>query len=193
MPKPAGALVSAVDPDGPAAKAGVEAGDIILKFNGKAITTSGDLPRTVAGVKPGTRSTMQVWRKGASRELGVTVAELADDEGAPQRGPQRKRAEKAPQTVGKLGLGLSELGANQRRQMDVKNGVVVEEVLQGGLAAKAGLRRGDVILQVNDEEVKSIDQFNQLLSQFEKRKRVALRVKRGEGTLFVPLQLDGGG
>lgn len=192
LPKPAGALVSAVDPDGPAAKAGVEAGDIILKFNNKPITTSGDLPRTVAGVKPGTRSTLQVWRKGASRELGVMVAELADDEGAPQRGPQRKRNERAPQNIGKLGLGLSELGANQRRQLDVKGGVVVEDVLQGGLAAKAGLRRGDVILQVNDEEVKSVDQFNQLLSQFEKRKRVALRVKRGDGTLFVPLQLDGG-
>ena len=192
LPKPAGALVSAVDPDGPAAKAGVEAGDIILKFNGKTISNSGDLPRTVAGVKPGTRSTLQVWRKGASRELGVMVAELADDEGAPQRGPQRKRNERAPQNIGKLGLGLSELGANQRRQFDIKNGVVVEDVLQGGLAAKAGLRRGDVILQVNDEEVKSVEQFNQLLSQFEKRKRVALRVKRGEGTLFVPLQLDGG-
>jgi len=193
LPKPAGALVSAVDPEGPAAKAGVEAGDIILRFNGKAISTSGDLPRTVAGVKPGTRSTLQVWRKGASRELAVTVAELADDEGAPQRGQQRKRGERTPPNVGKLGLGLSELGANQRRQLDVKTGVVVEEVLQGGLAAKAGLRRGDVILQVNDEEVKSIEQFNQLLSQFEKRKRVALRVKRGDGTLFVPLLLDSSG
>ncbi len=191
LAKPAGALVSAIDPEGPAAKAGIEAGDIILKFNGKPITTSGDLPRTVASVKPGTRSTLQVWRKGAARELGITVAELADDEGAPQRGPQRKRNEKTPPNVGKLGLGLSELGGSQRRQFDVKSGVVVEEVLQGGLAAKAGLRRGDVILQVNEEEVKSIDQFNQLLSQYEKRKRVALRVKRGDGTLFVPLQLDG--
>ena len=193
LPKPAGALVSAVDPEGPAAKAGVEAGDIILKFNGKPIATSGDLPRTVAGVKPGSRSTMQVWRKGAARELGVTVAELSDDEGAPQRSPQRKRNDRAPQNIGKLGLGLSELGGAQKRQLDVKAGVMVEEVLQGGLAAKAGLRRGDVILQVNDEEVKSIDQFNTLLSQFEKRKRVALRVKRGDGTLFVPLQLDGAG
>ncbi|MBU3694641.1 MAG: DegQ family serine endoprotease [Rhodocyclaceae bacterium] len=192
LAKPAGALVSAVDPDGPAAKAGVEAGDIILRFNGKAINNSGDLPRTVASVKPGTRSTLQVWRKGASRELGVTVAELTDDESAPPRGPQRKRNDKPPQNVGKLGLGLSELTGAQRRQLDVKGGVVVEEVLQGGLAAKAGLRRGDVILQINDEEVKSIDQFNQLLTQFEKRKRVALRVKRGDGTLFLPLQLDSG-
>jgi serine protease Do len=191
LAKPAGALVSAVDPDGPAAKAGVEAGDIILKFNGKAISNSGDLPRTVASVKPGTRSTLQVWRKGAAKDLGVTVAELTDDDSAPQRGPQRKRNDKLPQNVGKLGLGLSELSGNQRRQLDVKGGVVVEEVLHGGLAAKAGLRRGDVILQINDEEVKSIEQFNQLLTQFEKRKRVALRVKRGDGTLFVPLQLDG--
>lgn len=193
LPKPSGALVSAVDPDGPAAKAGIEAGDIILKFNGKPIGTSGDLPRTVAGVKPGTRSTLQVWRKGGSRDLSVTVAELSDDDGAPQRSPQRKRNDKSPpQSIGKLGLGLSELSGAQKRQLDVKTGVVVEEVLQGGLAAKAGLRRGDVILQVNDEEVKSIEQFNGLLSQFEKRKRVALRVKRGDGTLFVPLQLDAG-
>jgi len=192
LPKPAGALVSAVDPEGPAAKAGVEAGDIILRFNGKAIANSGDLPRTVAGVRPGTRSTLQVWRKGSSRELGVMVAELNDDEGAPQRGQPRKRNDKLPPNVGKLGLGLSELTGTQRRQLDIKTGVVVEEVLQGGLAAKAGLRRGDVILQVNDEEVRSVDQFNQLLSQYEKRRRVALRVKRGDGTLFLPLQLDVG-
>jgi serine protease Do len=193
LAKPAGALVSAVDPDGPAARAGVEPGDIILKFSGRAIVNSGDLPRTVAGVKPGTRSALQVWRKGGPRDLNVTVAELTDDDGGPQRSPQRKRNEKSPQNVGKLGLGLSELTGTQKRQLDVKSGVVVEEVLQGGLAAKTGLRRGDVILQVNDEEVKSIDHFNGLLTQFEKRKRVALRVKRGDGTLFLPLQLDGGG
>jgi serine protease Do len=192
LAKPAGALVSAVDPDGPAAKAGVEAGDIILKFNGKAINNSGDLPRTVAGVRPGSRGNLQVWRKGSTRDFPVTVAELTDDDGAPQRGQQRKRNDKLPPNVGKLGLGLSELTGTQRRQLDVKAGVVVEEVLQGGLAAKAGLRRGDVILQINDEEVRSIDQFNQLLTQYEKRKRVALRVKRGDGTLFVPLQLDSG-
>jgi serine protease Do len=89
-------------------------------------------------------------------------------------------------------LGLSELNPNSRRQADVKSGVMVEEVLQGGQAARAGLRRGDVIVQVNDQDVKSIEQFNGLLTQFEKRKRVALLVKRGEGTLFLPLQLAEG-
>ncbi|MFZ4553793.1 MAG: DegQ family serine endoprotease [Burkholderiales bacterium] len=192
LSKPAGALVSAVDLDGPAAKAGVEAGDIILKFNGKAISTSGDLPRTVASVKPGSRGTVQVWRKGAAREFNVAVAELNDDDGAPQRAQQRKRNDKSPQNIGRLGLGLSELNPNSRRQADVKSGVMVEEVLQGGQAARAGLRRGDVIVQVNDQDVKSIEQFNGLLTQFEKRKRVALLVKRGEGTLFLPLQLAEG-
>jgi len=191
LSKAAGALVSGVDPEGPAAKAGIETGDIILRFNGKPIGTSGDLPRTVAGVKPGTRSTVEVWRKGNSREFSVTVAELSDED-MTGRAPQRKRQDKAPPSVGKLGLGLSELTPNQRRQLDLKTGVVVEEVLQGGAAAKAGLRRGDIILQVNDQDVRSIEQFNSLLTQFEKRKRVALLVRRGEGSLFVPLQLDAG-
>jgi len=135
---------------------------------------------------------VQVWRKGAAREFNVAVAELNDDDGAPQRAQQRKRNDKSPQNIGRLGLGLSELNPNSRRQADVKSGVMVEEVLQGGQAARAGLRRGDVIVQVNDQDVKSIEQFNGLLTQFEKRKRVALLVKRGEGTLFLPLQLAEG-
>ena len=135
---------------------------------------------------------MQVWRKGAAREFNVAVAELNDDDGAPQRAQQRKRNDKSPQNIGRLGLGLSELNPNSRRQADVKSGVMVEEVLQGGQAARAGLRRGDVIVQVNDQDVKSIEQFNGLLTQFERRKRVALLVKRGEGTLFLPLQLAEG-
>jgi serine protease Do len=184
MPKPEGALVNSVEKGGPADKAGIEASDVILKFDGKPVTASGDLPRLVGATRPGTRVPVQVWRKGQFKELTVTVAELQDDKVALKPGKKP-----IPESAKRHGMSLSDLTPEQRKEFGV-SGVFVEDAQ--GPAAKAGLRQGDVILSLGSQEVKSVDQFNQLVGQVEKGKTVALLVRRGDSQIFVTMKLNGG-
>ncbi|HVY05108.1 MAG TPA: DegQ family serine endoprotease [Burkholderiales bacterium] len=186
LPKAAGALINSVEKGGPADKAGIEASDVILKFDGKAVGSSQDLPRIVAQTRPGSKATVQIWHKGAMRDVTVTVGEMPDDKVA-QR-PGRKET-KPGNVVARLGLTLSELTADQRKEIGASGGLLVEDAQ--GAAAKAGIRRGDVLMAINNQDVKSVEQLNQLLGQFEKSRSVALLIKRGEGALYVPLRLDG--
>ena len=187
LPKPQGALVNSVEKAGPAEKAGIEAGDVILRFDGKPIGTSDDLPRIVGGTRPGSKSTVQVWRNKASREVQVVVAELPDD----ARGSRGGRGQKPPAaTPNVYGMSLSDLTDTQRKELKVEAGVLVSEVQ--GAAARAGMRRGDVILAVNNQDVKTVDQFNQIMAQFEKGRIVAMLVRRGANSLYVPFRLDAG-
>ena len=186
LPKPAGALVNSVEKGGPADKAGLEASDVILKFDGKTVNNSADLPRIVAQTKPGSRVTAQIWRKGTSKDVTVTVGEMPEDKQA-QRG--QKKEGKPANMVARLGLALSELSAEQRREINATGGLLVEEVQ--GQAAKAGIRRGDIVLALNNQDVKSIEQLNQLINHFDKARSVALLIRRGESSLYVPLRLDG--
>lgn len=187
LAKPHGALVNSVEKDGPADKAGIEQSDIILKFDGRPVNSSSDLPRIVAATKPGTKVSVQVWRKGAARDLQVVVGELAED----RRGaaPARKPVPKAGDSVAKLGMSLSELSAEQKRDLGVAHGLLVEEA--GGNAAKAGIRKGDVLLAVNNQDVKTLAQLNEVLAQFEKARSVALLIRREGASLYVPLRLNG--
>ncbi|HEX7954635.1 MAG TPA: DegQ family serine endoprotease [Burkholderiales bacterium] len=186
LPKASGALVNSVEKGGPADKAGIEASDVILKFDGKDVASSADLPRIVAQTRPGSKASVQIWRKGATRDLSVTVGEMPEEKMA-QRGT-RKEA-KPGNVVARLGLALSELNAEQRKELGINAGLLVEDAQ--GAAAKAGIRRGDILLAINNQDVKSIDQLNQLLGQFEKARSVALLIRRGESALYVPLRLDG--
>ncbi|MFN0037987.1 MAG: DegQ family serine endoprotease [Burkholderiales bacterium] len=186
LPKPAGALVNSVEKGGPADKAGLEASDVILKFDGKTVNNSADLPRIVAQTKPGSRVTAQIWRKGSSKDVTVTVGEMPEEKQA-QRG--QKKEGKPANMVARLGLALSELSADQRREINAAGGLLVEEVQ--GQAAKAGIRRGDIVLALNNQDVKSIEQLNQLINHFDKARSVALLIRRGESSLYVPLRLDG--
>ncbi len=187
LPKPQGALVNSVEKGGPAEKAGIEAGDVILRFDGKPIGSSEDLPRIVGGTRPGAKSTAQVWRNKASRDVQVVVAELAED----ARGPRGGRGQKPPAaTPSAYGMALSELTDTQRKEIKVESGVLVGEVQ--GAAARAGMRRGDVILAVNNQDVKTVEQFNQMMAQFEKGRIVAMLVRRGGNSLYVPFRLDAG-
>ncbi len=187
LPKPQGALVNSVEKGGPADKAGIEAGDVILRFDGKPIGASDDLPRIVGATRPGTKSTVQVWRNKAPRDLPVVVAELPDD----ARGARGGRGQKPPAaTPNVYGMALSDLTDAQRRELKVESGVLVGEVQ--GAAARAGMRRGDVILAVNNQDVKTVDQFNQIMAQFEKGRIVAMLVRRGANSLYVPFRLDAG-
>ncbi|MGZ9067608.1 MAG: DegQ family serine endoprotease, partial [Burkholderiales bacterium] len=180
-----GALVSTVEKGGPAEKAGIEAGDVILRFDAKPVNSSEDLPRIVGSTKPGSRVTMQIWRNKASRDVQVTVAELQED-----RAAQQKRGAKPPAaTPGVMGMSLSDLTDAQRKELKVEGGVLVNEVQ--GAAARAGIRRGDVILAVNNQDVKSVEHFRELMGAVEKGRIVALLVRRGGNSLYVPFRVDG--
>jgi len=174
-----------VEKGGPAEKAGIEAGDVILRFDGKPISASEDLPRIVGGTRPGSKSNVQLWRNKAARDVQVVVAELQEDPRAARGGRGQKPPATAP-TV--YGMALSELTDTQRKELKVESGVLVGEVQ--GAAARAGMRRGDVILAVNNQDVKTVEQFNQVMAQFEKGRIVALLVRRGSNSLYVPFRLD---
>lgn len=186
LPKPSGALVNSVEKGGPADRAGLEASDVILKFDGKPVNSSSDLPRIVAQTRPGSRVSAQIWRKGSSKEVTVTVGELPEEK-VSQRG-QRKEG-KSGNMVARLGLVVSELSGEQRKEISANGGLLVEDVQ--GQAAKAGIRRGDILLALNNQDVKSVEQLNQLIGQFDKARSVALLIRRGESSLYIPLRLDG--
>ena len=186
LPKAAGALVNSVEKGGPADKAGIEASDVILKFDGKVVNSSVDLPRIVAQTRPGSKVTAQVWRKGVSRDISMVVGEIPEEKVAVRSGP---RDNKPGNLVARLGMTLSEPTSSQRKELGTNGGLLVEDAQ--GAAAKAGIRRGDVLMAINNQDVKSVEQLNQLLGQFEKARSVALLIKRGDGALYVPLRLDG--
>jgi serine protease Do len=186
LPKAAGALVNSVEKGGPAEKAGIEASDVILKFDGKTVASSVDLPRIVAQTRPGSKVTAQIWRKGAARDVAITVGEMPEEKVAQRTG---RKDTKPGNVVARLGLTLSELNAEQRKELGSSGGLLVEDAQ--GAAAKAGIRRGDVLLAINNQDVKSVEQLNQLLAQFEKARSIALLIRRGDAALYVPLRLDG--
>src|SRR5574340_370783 len=181
LSKPTGALIAAVEKGSPADKAGLEASDVVLKFDGKAIQNSSELPRLVGAVKPGRQVVVQVWRKGATRDVNLTVGELPAEKMAQRPGRPGKGG-------GRLGLALSDLTPAQRQQLRIENGILVED--SQGIAARAGIRRGDVILAINNQDVRSVEQFVQLLSRYESGRSVALLVRRGDSALYVPLKIS---
>jgi len=186
LTKPAGALVNSVEKGGPADKAGIDSGDVILRFDGKAVNSSEDLPRIVGATRPGTKVTVQVWRNKAARDVQVVVAELQDDRAARQ---SRRGGGKPPAAMGQYGMALADLSEAQRKELKVDGGVLVENAQ--GPATRAGIRRGDIILAVNNQDVKSVEHFKELMSQFEKGRIVALLIRRGTNSLYIPFKADG--
>jgi serine protease Do len=185
LSKAQGALVQRVEPDSPAEKGGLEAGDIILKFGGVPIDKSSDLPRIVGNTKPGTHSTLTIWRKGAMRELKLTVAEMEADKAS----KNEEKKQKQEQSANALGLVVGNLNSNQKKDLNIDSGVVVEG--SEGVAARAGLRPGDIILQINNTDVKDTKQFNALVSKLDPKTAVVLLVRRGDSSQFVVLKRRG--
>jgi serine protease Do len=178
-----GALVAGVEKNGPADKGGLDAGDVILKFDGKVINSSSDLPRAVGGVKPGKSVSVEVLRKGATKTLSVTVGEAPDDKDdvtTPSKGAAKPE-------VNRIGLTLNELTPPQKKKLNGKNGLLVTD--SQGAAATAGIRRGDVVLGINNTEVTTVEQFNKTLAGVSNGKTVAVLVLRGESTLYVPIKV----
>ncbi len=177
LKKTDGALVSSVENGGPAAKAGLEPGDVILAVNGKEISGSSEVPPLIADIKPGDSAKLQIWRKGATREIEVKVGALKDNKLAAADGKEAAQ--------GRLGLAVRPLSAEERSQSEIKGGLVVEN--STGAAARAGIRPGDVVLSVNGEPVTSVEQLRGLVAKASKR--VALLIQREDAKIFVPVDL----
>jgi len=182
--KPMGALVQGVESGGPAEKAGIEPGDIIVKVDGKAVEKSGDLPRIIGGTRPGSRTALQVFRRGATRDVQVTVAEFEADR--PTRRAQADPGASAPPSKTVLGLTVSDLTDAQKRELKIKNGVRVESA--EGPAARAGVRDGDVVLAIDNTEVADVKQFLGIAAKAEKSRAVSVMVKRGEFVNYLVIR-----
>lgn len=183
LPRTQGSLVQRVEPGGPAEKAGVEAGDVILKFNGSAIERSSDLPRLVGATKPGSKATLTVWRKGAMRDLSVSIVELESDQVAAAAQPQKP---KGPRTANALGLVVNDLTPPQLKELNIDGGVLVD--VAEGSSARAGLRSGDIVLRVNNTDVRDAKQFNELVARLDVKKTTLLLVRRGDSSQFVTVK-----
>jgi serine protease Do len=177
LKKTAGALVGAVDKDGPAARAGIEPGDIILGVNGNEIASSSELPAIIARLAPGETAKLQVWRKGSSRQIDVAVGTFSDEKLASRDTPGADQ--------GRLGVAVRDLTPEERRQAQLKGGVVVEKV--AGAAARAGIQPGDIVLSLNGEPIVRADQLRSLVAKA--GKRIAVLIERGDSRLFVPVDL----
>jgi serine protease Do len=185
--KPIGALVRSVEAGSPAEKGGLEAGDIITKFDGKTIEKSSDLPRIVGATKPGTKSSVSVFRRGATRELSVVIAEIEADKPL-AKSPSKEEKPKASSAGQVFGLVVADLTEAQKKDMGVKGGVRVDAATDA--AARAGLREGDLILQVGNVEVGTVKEFEAVMAKFDKSKPLSVLFRRGEWTQFAILKVS---
>jgi serine protease Do len=183
LDKARGAEVAMVEPGGPAEKAGIKVGDIILKFNGQNIETTRDLPRLVGATKVGSRASVTLWRRGQQLDVPVTIVELQDEKlpGAKDKPKKSQQGE-----TNALGLHVADLSAAQRRELKMDTGVLVEAAT--GRAATAGILPGDLILQVDNAEIKSASQFNALVGKLDPKKSVALLVWREGVTQYLVIK-----
>jgi serine protease Do len=185
LSKPQGALVRGVEQGSPAEKAGLEPGDIILKFDGKTLEKSADLPRLVGNTKPGIRSTLQVWRRGSQRDLAITVGEFEAEKTekkaeAPAEKPQISNASKF------LGLTVSELTDAQKRELKLRIGVRVDAVAEP--ASRSGIQEGDVIVALSNIEIPNLQAFEALVSKIDRSKAVSVLIRRGEWAQYTVIR-----
>jgi serine protease Do len=162
----------------------VQPGDIILKFNGKPVETMTDLPRMVGELKPGANATVTLWRKGKARDLPLTIGTMLPEKAS--KADAKKALPPKPTASNVLGIGVSDLSAEQLKTLKVHNGVLIETV--AGPAARIGLRKGDLIMRVGDTDITSAKQFADIVAHLDPQKTVALLVRRGDLTQFVPLR-----
>ena len=179
LEKAQGVLVRGVEEGSPAEKAGIEAGDIITRFEGKVIDKPADLPRAVGNTKPGSRAAITIFRRGKSQELNVMVAEIEADK--PIAAAPDKKAQTA--AVQHLGLSVSDLTEAVKKEFRVRGGVRVDAAVDA--AARAGIREGDLVLAIANTEVTSVKEFDALMSRIDKNRPVSVLIRRGDGAQYV--------
>lgn len=189
--RPQGALVRSVESGSPAEKAGIEAGDIITKFNGQQIDRATDLPRLVGSTKPGSKVNLTVFRRGGQRDLAITVAEIEQETAAARPRGTPQRGEDAPKPVSpaaqSVGLVVSELTAAQKKEAKVKGGVRVDTVAEGA-AQRAGVREGDIIVAIGNTEINSVKEFDSAVAKLDKSKPIPVLLRRGELASYLLLR-----
>jgi serine protease Do len=183
--KAQGALVRSVESGSPADKAGIEAGDIITRFDGKVIDRATDLPRLVGNTKPGTRTTMTVFRRGGSKELNISVAELEADKPVKPTSDKEEKPRGSP-AAQSIGLSVSELTEAQKRELKIKGGVRVDAATDG--AARAGIREGDIILAIGNTEINSVKDFESVVARVDRKKGIPVLVRRGELATYLVIR-----
>lgn len=183
--KAQGAMVTGVESGSPADKAGVEAGDIITRFDGKPIEKVADLPRLVGNTKPGTKSSITVFRRGSARDLSITIAEIEPDKPA-AKAVEREEKPKASSIGQQLGLSVLELTEAQKKELKLKGGVAVATATDA--AARAGLREGDVILSVANTEISGLKDFEAVVSKADKSKPLSVLYRRGEWAQYAVIR-----
>ena len=182
--KPRGAYVRNVEANGPAAVGGIEAGDVILSFNGREINKSTDLPRIVGETKPGTISTVQVWRKGTTRDVTVTVADTDSAQAAAKK-PDAPAG--SSNTVNAFGVSVTDLSDSKKKDLNIKGGVEVTGLGDGPLA-RSGVRPGDVIIRIADADITGVKQFEALVKGLDANKAVPVFIRRSDSTLVIPVR-----
>ena len=189
-----GALVNGVERDGPAAKAGIETGDIILKVDNRDVHSSTELPRIITAIRPGTKINLTVWRKGASKDIPVVVAEIKEDQGSATQRRSSKAPPKEKAKPNKLGLVLSDLTDEQRKEIDQPSGGVLVEDVVG--VVRGNVQPGDLILAIIQKgapiEAKSAAQVNDYLAKLDKGAAVTFQMRRGEQTFYTTLKPGNG-
>ncbi len=188
MGKPTGALVRGVEAGSPADKAGIEAGDIIVRFEGKTIERHSDLPRQVGSIKPGTRSSVTVFRRGSTKDLTITIGEVEADKVA-QSAPDKIDKPKASVAGQALGLTISELSDVQKKELKLKGGVKVDAATDA--AQRAGIREGDIITAIANLEIKNMKDFEAALAKSDRAKPINILYRRGDWVQYAVIRLAG--
>lgn len=186
--KPQGALVRGVEVGSPAEQAGIEAGDVIIGYDGKVVEKASDLPRMVGGTKPGTKTTVKVFHRGGTRDLSIVIAEVPSegDEAGPKGDDGSSRKGKPSDAARQWGLTVAELTADQARELHVKGGVRVVSV--SGAAARAGLRADDVIIALANTSVANVKEFDAALAKADRKKALNVLFRRGDWAQYTLIQ-----
>jgi serine protease Do len=179
LAQPTGALVSNVEEDSAAAKAGVQPGDVILAVDGKPVQDSFALPSAIASMQPGAKVELTVWRDGKKRDLTAKLEAMDDTQVA--SADEGGKADAG----GRLGVAVRPLTSDEKKQIDVKGGLVVEDV--AAAAAEAGIRPGDVLLSANGKTIDSAKQLREIVEKSDRH--IAVLIQRGEARIFVPVDL----
>ncbi|UOF93880.1 MAG: DegQ family serine endoprotease [Bordetella sp.] len=186
LSKSEGALVSSIELYGPAEQAGVQGGDVILKFNNELIKRWSDLPRIVGQTKPGMYCDLEIWRRGKIINLSVKVEEVSSEK--LKTGYPNSSSKKYPEEKNILGLGILDISNEKKSEMRIKGGVEISHVY--GPAIKANLQVGDIILVINNFDINNVQHFEKILEKLDKTKSVALLVRRGDQMQWVPIHLS---